>query len=158
MVTTDTGFPDPDNPSNEIRATNDVILVTDDEEDSDDQETVVLDEYQPLATEDIGDLHQSSSDDEGHDVQITNSTPTNDSVVPPITPMEEVIVKEVWSGPPPKSVDIEMDSKRVDEVKQVMMNVTLPQSSIPEWAANIPEEEWKNQLMKRLQNMKDEGK
>lgn len=65
MVTSDTGLPDPDNPSNEIRATNDVILVTDDEEDSDDQETIVLDEYQPLATEDPGDLNLSSSEEEG---------------------------------------------------------------------------------------------
>lgn len=71
--------------------------------------------------------------------------------------MEEVLVNEVWSGPPPKAVDIEMDSKKVDEVKQAMTNITLPPSSIPEWAANVPEEEWKNQLLKRLQNMHEEG-
>lgn len=69
--------------------------------------------------------------------------------------MEQILVKEVWSVPTP--TDIEMDSKKVDEVKQVMSTITLPPSSIPDWASNISEEEWKQQLTKRLQAMKGEG-
>lgn len=64
--------------------------------------------------------------------------------------MESSIVKEVWDGPAPEVCDIKMDNQRVLEVKQAMLNITLPESAIPDWATNIPEEEWKLQLMKRL--------
>ncbi|KAK9870245.1 hypothetical protein WA026_006332 [Henosepilachna vigintioctopunctata] len=47
-------------------------------------------------------------------------------------------------------VDIEMNSAKVEEVKQVMVNITLPPSAIPEWAAKVPEEEWKEYLFNKL--------
>lgn len=47
-----------------------------------------------------------------------------------------------------------MDSQKVDEVKQVMAHITLPASSIPEWAAKIPEENWKQELMQRIEHIK----
>ncbi|KAJ8913490.1 hypothetical protein NQ315_013870 [Exocentrus adspersus] len=164
MGTSDTGLPDPDNPNNEVRATNDIILVTDDEEESDDQDTPVTDEYRLLSTDDNAEMeHFSTSDDDDHDedhdaILQENSASSTNSTIPPITSVEEELVKEVWSAPLPKTVDIEMDSRKVDEVKQVMMNITLPSSSIPDWATNIPEEEWKNQLLKRLQNIQEREK
>ncbi|KAJ8984367.1 hypothetical protein NQ317_003515 [Molorchus minor] len=158
MVSSNTGLPDPDNPAHDLRVSNeDVILVTDDEEESDDQETVTLDDYQPLPMEENFNNGSESSEDEASGGNLTNR-PSNCPSLPPITPMEDALFKAVWYDSPTKPVDIEMDSKKVDEVKQVMATITLPPSSIPEWAANIPEEEWKGQLMKRLENLKGDKK
>nr|CAI5837053.1 unnamed protein product [Callosobruchus analis] len=145
-----TGLPDPEHPEEDLPSNNEtgVILVTDDE--SDDQETLVLDEYQPLAMEDSEESNHGSSEDEELENQASGITKPPDANLPPITPIEETLVKEVWSAPPPK--DIEMDSKKVDEVKKAMANITLPPGGIPEWAESIPEEEWKQYLLKRLQN------
>lgn len=77
--------------------------------------------------------------------------------IPQIVPAEEIILKEVWSGPPPKTSDIEMDSEKVDEVKQAMANITLPSTAIPEWAMNIPEEDWKQELLERIEKLKRVG-
>lgn len=63
-------------------------------------------------------------------------------------------MREVWTCAPPKSVDIEMNSQKVDEVKQAMANITLPSTSIPDWASKIPEEEWKQELMERIEQLK----
>ncbi|CAH1961641.1 unnamed protein product [Acanthoscelides obtectus] len=147
----DTGLPDPEHPEEELPTNNEtgVILVTDEE--SDDQETLAIDQYQPLPMEDSGESgHESSSEDEDLEIQASGITAPPDVNLPPITPMEEILVKEVWSAPPPK--DIEMDSNKVDEVKKAMANITLPPGAIPDWAETIPEEEWKQHLLNRLQN------
>lgn len=35
-------------------------------------------------------------------------------------------------------------------VKDVMLTIELPPENIPEWARNIPEEEWKDHLLQIL--------
>ncbi|KAJ8926414.1 hypothetical protein NQ314_021202, partial [Rhamnusium bicolor] len=156
MVTSDTGLPDPDNPNNDLRVSNeDVILVTDDDEDSDDQETVTLDDYQPLPMEDTGDSNYCST----YGYQTPENTTT--SSARRRTPMEEVVVatfKQVWNECHPSEGDIEMDSKKIDEVKEAMSKITLPPSSIPEWANSVPEDEWKKHLLNRLQTNQEEKK
>lgn len=74
-----------------------------------------------------------------------------------IVPIENVLVGEVWSGATPESSDIEMNSQKVDEVKQAMASFTLPSTSIPEWASKIPEEDWKQELMERIEQLKKAG-
>lgn len=80
--------------------------------------------------------------------------PANIESLPEITPIEHTLVQEVWSGPPPQFVDIEMDSARANEVKRAMANFTLPATNFPEWAASIPEDQWKEQLISKIQNLK----
>ncbi|EDO48648.1 predicted protein [Nematostella vectensis] len=41
----------------------------------------------------------------------------------------------------------QMDSDQVDLIRQVMSNITLPSSAIPEWAKLVPEDKWKTSLV-----------
>lgn len=85
------------------------------------------------------------------------SAPQNTNISP-IVPIENSLIKEVWTGSCPQSVDIEMDSQKIDEVKRAMVNITLPSSSIPEWATKIAEEDWKDVLMEHIERIKrDDG-
>ncbi|KAJ3665440.1 hypothetical protein Zmor_000936 [Zophobas morio] len=144
MVSSNHGYPDPDKPTEDLTPNNDVIVATDTDTDDDDNP---YNEYQLLPTQELAEVDESStnSDEEG--------AVANIDTLPPIIPMEETLVKEVWTAPYPKAVDIVMDSSKVDEVKQAMVNFTLPPSAIPEWANTIPEEQWKQQLISKLQNL-----
>lgn len=144
MVSSNRGYPDPDNPSEDIAPNNEIILVTD--TDTDDEDNPYND-YEPLPMNDITD---PSDEENPHSDSDEASGPNTDSL-PQITRIEATLVTEVWSAPLPRAVDIEMDSTRVDEVKKAMNNFTLPPSAIPEWANTIPEEQWKQQLINRLQ-------
>ncbi|XP_045479931.1 male-enhanced antigen 1 [Harmonia axyridis] len=48
------------------------------------------------------------------------------------------------------SSNINMDDKKCEEVKKIMVNINLPTSCIPEWAADVPEEQWKDFILQRL--------
>lgn len=146
MVSSNRGYPDPENPSEDLSPNNEIIIATD--TDTDDEENLYND-YEPLPTNDLHEAEESSNSSDNEEGAVANIDP-----LPPIVPMEEILVKEVWTAPT-KSVDIEMDSNKVNEVKQAMVNFTLPPSSIPEWANNIPEEQWKQQLISRLQNLQN---
>lgn len=144
MVTANRGLPDPPNNSNtDLSPNNEVITVTDTDSDED---TTDYQGYQPLpvSAEETLSEDEEEEDDEGTEA---SAPPLKD--LPAIVPMEESLLKEVWESSPSK--DIEMDSTKVDAVKMAMVNFTLPPSSIPEWAHNVPEEEWKSTLMKRIQ-------
>ncbi|KAL3265431.1 hypothetical protein HHI36_009635 [Cryptolaemus montrouzieri] len=82
------------------------------------------------------------------DLSIFDDAPPCGNPSPQMMPAPDDIVREVWSDS--NSSDIEMDSEKVKEVKQVMVNITLPASAIPEWAANVPEEQWKEYLFNKL--------
>ncbi|XP_044258631.1 uncharacterized protein LOC123007410 [Tribolium madens] len=144
MVSSNWGYPDPEKTSEDLSPNNEIIMATD--TDTDEEENPYND-YQPLPTNDVPEVEGSNSSDN------EEGAVANVDSLPPITPMEETLVKEVWTGPAPKAVDIEMDSNKVNEVKQAMINFALPPSSIPEWANNIPEEQWKQQLINRLQSL-----
>ena len=73
--------------------------------------------------------------------------------VPPIVSDEDGLEQEVWSKSSVSQADIQMDGDKVNEVKQAMANFTLPATSFPDWAKNVPEEQWKNHLMERLERM-----
>lgn len=157
------GLPDPDHPNEELKVTNENVFVVTDEDS--DQETGISDsfqaygQYQPLSTfsnEDVDTVSDEDSDSENNEnSEITASSNVPSSIpVPSIDSMESTLLKEVWSGSSAKVCDIEMDNEKVDEVKQLMLNITLPPSAIPDWAANIPEDEWKSHLMNRLDKSK----
>ncbi|XP_023020019.2 uncharacterized protein [Leptinotarsa decemlineata] len=151
MVCSDYGLPEPDDPNEDLRVSNDgVILVSDNDSDPEDLLNE-YDQYQLLPSAPLEESEDISDEDQENINPPSDSAQT--STLPPITPIEEILVKEVWSGPPPESSSIEMDSSRIDEVKQAMVNITLPPGAIPEWATSIPEEDWKQQLYKRLEDM-----
>ncbi|XP_056647850.1 uncharacterized protein LOC130452537 [Diorhabda sublineata] len=160
MVILNMGLPDPDHPNEELIATNQNVFVVTDEDS--DQEMSISDsiqtytQYQPLSTFSNEDIDTVSDDDTDSDNN-ENSEITASSTMPApsIDSMESILVKEVWSESSTKVCDIEMDNKKVDEVKQLMLNITLPPSAIPDWAAKIPEEDWKSHLMSRLEKTKN---
>lgn len=151
MVNNNKVLPDIPNHSEESLPTSNenVLMATD----SDSEDEVVLDGYEPLPVE-PPDYENDSSDNEQDSGVDSDSHTSSNGNLPPITSAESILIKEVWSSPSPSTVDIKMDSVKVDEVKQAMANVLLPASSIPEWANNIPEDEWKEHLYKRLQGLR----
>ncbi|XP_028047394.1 male-enhanced antigen 1 [Monomorium pharaonis] len=65
-------------------------------------------------------------------------------------------VLEVWSCPHNRS-DIELDATKIKEVKSVMASITIPETSIPQWANAISEEQWKEQLLVRIKQMQNKN-
>ncbi|KAF2883982.1 hypothetical protein ILUMI_22180 [Ignelater luminosus] len=146
------GVPQPPNNSTEenLSPNEDVVLGTDSDSDEDDN---ALSGYEPLPLAPPEDLNNDESSDSEDDSGVGSGGQPSEESLPPINRIENQLVGEVWSGPSPSAVDIKMDSNKVDEVKQVMANITLPPSSIPEWANNIPEEQWKQHLLSRLHDL-----
>lgn len=61
---------------------------------------------------------------------------------------------EVWSYPYNRS-DIDLDAAKIKQVKSVMASITLPETSIPQWANAISEDQWKEQLLVRIKEMQN---
>lgn len=68
-------------------------------------------------------------------------------------------LNELWNSSRPENHDDVMENDAVETIKSVMSKITLPHSSIPEWAKNISEEDWldhlqltrnKSKLMKKV--------
>ncbi|KAH1028634.1 hypothetical protein HUJ05_001971 [Dendroctonus ponderosae] len=123
--------------------------------------------YMPLAQNpaDSEALFRSSNDsdeDEGIDEEqppaaeqgIKDSSSVQvEEVLSPMVDLLRVVNKhciQVWSQPAPKEVDIEMSDKKIDLVKQMMQNIKLPEEAIPAWARDIPEAQWRDHLLQKL--------
>ncbi|CAG9785515.1 unnamed protein product [Diatraea saccharalis] len=107
--------------------------------------------YQPLPQgPDATQSDHDSSDDEIDNINTTAAV--ND--VPPIETMDALLTREVWNAPR-SSQSIEMDNERAEQVMSAMANFALPQTSIPEWAQSITDEQWKQTLKDRLEKLKD---
>jgi hypothetical protein len=63
-------------------------------------------------------------------------------------------VLEVWSCSQNRT-DIDLDAAKIKQVKSVMASITLPETSIPQWASAISEEQWKEQLLVRIKKMQN---
>nr|CAD7432861.1 unnamed protein product [Timema monikensis] len=59
---------------------------------------------------------------------------------------------QVWSGPTAQP-DIEIGAEQAEQIRTAMSSFTLPSSAIPAWAASVPEDEWKQQLLARIKNL-----
>ncbi|KAJ8890826.1 hypothetical protein PR048_010335 [Dryococelus australis] len=62
-------------------------------------------------------------------------------------------LRELWSAPATR-VDFDLGVDKVQAVQEAMSGVTLPASAIPEWAASVPEDQWRQQIMDRIQELK----
>ncbi|EZA60349.1 hypothetical protein DMN91_010987 [Ooceraea biroi] len=63
-------------------------------------------------------------------------------------------VLEVWSCSQNRT-DIDLDAAKIKQVKSVMASIKLPETSIPQWASAISEEQWKEQLLVRIKEMQN---
>lgn len=61
----------------------------------------------------------------------------------------------LWSSELNNKSNIHLDAVKINEVKSVMANFTLPETAIPEWANTVSEEEWKNQLVNRIKEIQE---
>ncbi|RVE46164.1 hypothetical protein evm_009238 [Chilo suppressalis] len=109
--------------------------------------------YQPLPQG--PDATQSDHDDTDDETEDTSSSaaPIND--VPRIETMDAILTREVWNSPR-NSQSIEMDNERAQQVMSAMADFALPQTSIPEWAQSITEEQWKQTLKDRLEKLRED--
>lgn len=155
-------LPDPPNENvrEEIEPSTEIIATV---ETSSDEDDGAYDGYQPLrgfpnCVEPINDSSDEEEENEAESNANKNPTSETNAVnpnpsLPPIVPIEKVLVTDVWNAPAPH--DIEMDVEKANEVRQAMANFTLPSTSIPDWAASIPEDQWKEQLINRIQSKRD---
>lgn len=137
---------------------NEVILVTDSDSDNDE---VNHNGYEPLPLtppDDANEIDDSDSESDNDSGLGSAGQQSHNDSFPAIVRIESQLTQEVWSEPTPSAVDIEMDSNKVDQVKQAMANITLPSSSIPDWANNIPEDQWKQHLFDKLQDLQRHSK
>lgn len=152
MVLKNMGLPDPHDPDTSLSSNNDVIMFNEDN-----NEVELVDNmgdryegYQQLnGMENIPANDSDSDTDYENENMVTPTTPEAPSSFPAISSAENALLKEVWEET--QSKDIEMDSDKVRAVKDAMLNFTLPASSIPEWASNIPEQEWKDHMLEKIQ-------
>lgn len=46
-----------------------------------------------------------------------------------------------------------MGTEQAEQVRAAMADFALPASAIPDWASEVPEEQWKQQLLDRIQRL-----
>ncbi|XP_011183551.1 uncharacterized protein LOC105212901 [Zeugodacus cucurbitae] len=115
--------------------------------------------YQPLAMgDDANDLAMDDSDSAVDDSDETlqnfdNASFENGSIndnLPAVESADSEIERQIWSEPRPKELQLELDNTKTTQILNVMANITLPNAVVPEWANGIPEERWKEELLKRI--------
>ncbi|GBP62131.1 hypothetical protein EVAR_46100_1 [Eumeta japonica] len=121
--------------------------------DESDDETEEYHGYQPLPQGPEGTQIDNVVSNE--EINTNNEDQPAPVTVPPIEPMERIMIREVWNMPRPHD-SIEMDQQRAQEVMSAMANFVLPQASIPEWAQSISEEQWKQTLHDRIEKIKND--
>ncbi|GFW29998.1 uncharacterized protein TNCV_1593161 [Trichonephila clavipes] len=50
--------------------------------------------------------------------------------------------------------DLKMDDDHIETIKSVMKSIKLPMSNLPQWATQVPEEEWKTALLSSMLDRK----
>ncbi|KAG7306472.1 hypothetical protein JYU34_009107 [Plutella xylostella] len=120
-----------------------------DNEDSD-EEANEYDGYQPLPQGPEGFIAENGHSDSENEMVEEPEVPRDP--VPPIEPMDRVITREVWSEPRQED-PIQMDSERAQQVMSAMANFELPQTSIPQWAQCITEDQWKQTLRDKIDTL-----
>lgn len=66
-------------------------------------------------------------------------------------------IQQVWSCSSNRS-DIDLDATKIKEVKSVMASIKLPETSIPQWANTISEDQWKEQLLVRIREIQNKNR
>ncbi|XP_054742975.1 uncharacterized protein LOC129247728 [Anastrepha obliqua] len=120
--------------------------------------------YQPLPMgDDVIDTSMddniSMDDDSEETLQIAdgesacgNGAPTN---LPAVESADAEIERQVWNEPRPKELQLELDNTKTTQILNVMANITLPNAVVPDWAAGVPEERWKEELLQRIRQREE---
>ncbi|XP_026752306.1 male-enhanced antigen 1 [Galleria mellonella] len=118
-------------------------------EDSDDEQNEYFG-YEPLpqGPDTMHSDHESDEETENNEERLSVN-----NYVPPIESMDTTLTREVWNTPHPED-SIQMDNERAQQVMSAMANFALPQTSIPDWAKSITEEQWKQTLNDRIEILK----
>lgn len=97
-------------------------------------------------------LNEDENDEWLSEVGESNQTPPAPTAENQQSCPSEVL--EVWSCSYNRS-DIDLDAAKIKQVKSVMASITLPDTSIPQWANAISEDQWKEQLLVRIKEMQN---
>lgn len=67
-------------------------------------------------------------------------------------PVDLELAQQVWNAPPEpsRSNTIELDDTRTNQIINLMSGISLPQNCIPEWAQNLSEDNWKQELLDKI--------
>lgn len=76
------------------------------------------------------------------------------STVPSITTCDQEIQREIWAVPRPANTNIDLDTSKTETIMHIMSGFALSSSIIPPWAKEIPEQEWKEDLLQRIRQRK----
>lgn len=76
------------------------------------------------------------------------------SNVPSITTCDQEIQREIWAVPRPPNANIDLDTSKTETIMHIMSGFALSSSIIPPWAKEIPEQEWKEDLLQRIRQRK----
>ncbi|XP_057340448.1 uncharacterized protein LOC130677615 [Microplitis mediator] len=126
------------------------------ESDSDDEEIETAG-YLPLSqvptdSDMIIDHYDNENEDNDSIPSIIDSANILLSMSEPISqPSSETL--HLWNSESNNKSNIHLDAVKINEVKSVMANFTLPETAIPEWANTVSEEVWKNQLVNRIKEI-----
>lgn len=74
---------------------------------------------------------------------------------PEITTTEIEMQTEIWNTPrdhKPELPQIELDSSKTDQILKAMSGFQLPMISIPKWASEVSEDQWKTELLQKIRN------
>lgn len=87
--------------------------------------------------------------------------PGTENAVPPENPTPVIADQQSFSEMASSSTSAEqpnstsnkpMDREQIDVIKGLMSNFKLPEESVPGWAKEIPEEQWKSVINKKFDN------
>lgn len=101
------------------------------------------------------------SNDVSHLSEITLEDLENADNIFPSTPFPEIITTEIemqteiWNTPrdhKPELPQIELDSSKTDQILKAMSGFQLPMISIPKWASEVSEDQWKTELLQKIRN------
>ncbi|XP_017471546.1 PREDICTED: uncharacterized protein LOC108362897 isoform X2 [Rhagoletis zephyria] len=133
--------------------------VPSDDSDNEINSTDAYDGYQPLAmVEDVNDTAMDDNESIEDNSEDTIQYADSDSAcgngeagnLPPVESADAEIERQVWSEPRPKELQLELDNSKTTQILNVMANITLPNAVVPDWAAGVPEERWKAELLERI--------
>lgn len=51
----------------------------------------------------------------------------------------------------PRLDSVHLDEEKIEIIKSCMVGFTLPSSNVPKWAKNVSEEQWKEHLLKKIE-------
>ncbi|KAL5279345.1 hypothetical protein ACFFRR_003747 [Megaselia abdita] len=121
--------------------------------------------YEPLQLSDFAmDENEDSDLEDDEDVDTVESIKGSTEEpslcegndLPKITSVDQEIESEIWGQPRPKELEIPLDTNKTEQILTAMSTIKLPNAAIPNWAKDIPEESWKNDLLQRIRERKTE--